>query len=99
MKFIDIGDGQILETLDAALVKTAEIANSKVETWSFTLKVSIIPDKDSEGVIRIDHSVSIKNPDVKGCGTAVLLDGKLMTALPEKVIQTELGLSEMNAPQ
>ena len=92
MKFLDIGDGKILEALEEALTRTAEIAIEKVEPWSFTLKVSIIPDKESEGAIRIDHAISIKNPDVKGCGTAVLMDGKLMTALPEQIIQTKMEL-------
>jgi hypothetical protein len=92
MKFLDIGDGKILEALEEALTRTAEIAIKKVEPWSFTLKVSIIPDKEAEGAIRIDHAISIKNPDVKGCGTAVLMDGKLMTALPEQIIQTKMEL-------
>lgn len=93
MKFLDIGDGKIIEALEEALSKTAEIAIEKAEPWSFTLKVSIVPDKESEGAIRIDHAISIKNPDVKGCGTAVLVEGKLMTSLPEKVIQTKMELT------
>ena len=93
MKFLDIGDGKIIEALEDALSKTAEIAIEKVEPWSFTLKVSIIPDKESEGAIRIDHAISIKNPDVKGCGTAVLVEGRLMTALPEQIIQTKMELT------
>jgi hypothetical protein len=90
MHFLDVGDGKVLEALEAALTKTAAIAIEKLEPWSFMLKVSIVPDKEAEGAIRIDHAISIKNPDVKGFGTAVLIDGKLMTALPEQIIQTKM---------